>query len=221
MKIFLIIVLIGGIGISFSYFNRDSDTTLELIEAVKANDISLTRQVLSKKCDPNQRGLDGESAIFHSVGNDNLEITRLLIASGSTVNLEDKNGKTPLFVAVENSGQTTDVVTILLNNGADINHRDRYGRNALFLSVDVNGSLNKTELLLNHGIHVNVQSYDEGDFPLRIAVSWQAEKSVRLLLERGADPNLAMMDGRTALKESQRSKSDAISGLLLEFGASR
>ncbi|NXH39252.1 ANR26 protein, partial [Dicaeum eximium] len=56
--------------------------------------------------------------------------------------------------------------------------------------------------------------------PLMKAVQCQQEKCVAILLEHGADPNLADADGNTALHLAVLSGNTTVAGLLLEHNAS-
>ncbi|NXP58005.1 ANR26 protein, partial [Chloropsis cyanopogon] len=56
--------------------------------------------------------------------------------------------------------------------------------------------------------------------PLMKAVQYQQEECVAILLEHGADPNLADADGNTALHLAVLSGNTTVAGLLLEHNAS-
>ncbi|NXN79638.1 ANR26 protein, partial [Bombycilla garrulus] len=55
--------------------------------------------------------------------------------------------------------------------------------------------------------------------PLMHAVHYEQEKCVAVLLEHGADPNLADADGNTALHLAVLSGNTTVAGLLLEHNA--
>lgn len=85
--------------------------------------------------------LVGVSPLLLACEKRNIEIVRMLVLSTPNINLNviDKNGKTPLMVAVENS--SLDIVEFLLSeennniNKVKINQRDFIGRTALFLAI--------------------------------------------------------------------------------------
>ena len=53
-----------------------------------------------------------------------------LLKHGAGVNLEDKEGQTPLFLAPNH-----EVEDLLINYGGNVNHRDKYGRTPFFYAL--------------------------------------------------------------------------------------
>jgi ankyrin repeat protein len=100
------------------------------------------------------------------------------------VNARGPGGATPFMYAV----LYTDTATLekLLKLGADPNKRNDVNATALMWA---GGDLGKTRLLLDHAADVNARS-DELRTPLMIAARRPgADATVKLLLERGANPN--------------------------------
>lgn len=58
-----------------------------------------------------------------------------------------------------------------------------------------------------------------GNTPLKIAVVWNDNNAVRLLLNAGADPNLNLENGFTALHHASASNNAEICNLLIEHGS--
>jgi ankyrin repeat protein len=82
--------------------------------------------------DPNTRSGDILCSDLHracSLGDRTL--TEILIECGGSVNLSDRNGKTPLIYALEypSSNYTFDLISYLVERGAEINHKDQNGVN--------------------------------------------------------------------------------------------
>ncbi|NWZ47819.1 ANKR7 protein, partial [Haliaeetus albicilla] len=76
--------------------------------------------------------------------------------------------------------------------------------------------------VVRHQIQENCQLNHADNFkrsPLTMAVQCQQEKCVALLLQHGADPNLADADGNTALHPAVVSPNTTVAGLLLEHNA--
>src|SRR5262245_19916642 len=122
------------------------------------------------------------------------EIVRRLRESGADVNAQTRQGGTALMFAA--SAGRPDVLRYLLRIGADGNHANRRGETALLLSIpapwpqqDQGRALDCVNQLLAAGARVNDRSAD-GATALHAAIGRDQPAAVRLLLLRGADPNL-------------------------------
>jgi ankyrin repeat protein len=76
------------------------------------------------------------------IRSNNLNNVRALIAGGSTVRLKNKNGSTPLHLAVQNTGRggsgspeskahQIEIIKILLKHGANSTDKDNNGKTVL------------------------------------------------------------------------------------------
>ena len=75
-----------------------------------------------------------------------------IITGGGDINAKDKNGCTPLFLAVLH-GQT-EIVQVLLQAGADVTARTQHGYTLLELAEDY-GHIEIAELLKQHSMRQN------------------------------------------------------------------
>jgi uncharacterized protein len=146
-----------------------------------------------KLADPNEI-----TPLLMAILNDHLDVATFLIDHGADVNASDFWGRTPLWAAV-------DVRNMDLDHGVD----KGVAREPVFDFI---------KLLIDRGANVNVRTkeyhpgrrwlYSLGDVSwvdmtgqtpfLRAALSGDT-KVMRLLLERGADPNIPTLAGTTAL----------------------
>ncbi|UNF62747.1 ankyrin repeat domain-containing protein [Spiroplasma poulsonii] len=85
----------------------------------------------------------------------NFDLTRFLVVIGADVNLQDENGRTPLFVAT--SINNPEMVQLLLDNGADINLQNKNGITPLNFAV-IKKNLKMVQLLLDKGANVSIQN---------------------------------------------------------------
>jgi ankyrin repeat protein len=179
---------------------------------------------------------NGMRPLLMALLNNQLAVARLLLAHGADVNADDFWGRTPLFAAVE-------------YRNLDMNNRDEDAPTTNY--VDRAPLLAMIAELIEHGADVNARTrevppsrrwlYSLGDVSwvdftgqtpfLRAALSGDVA-AMRLLLEHGADPNLATQGGTTPLMaaagvnwvvaqtftESPQSLLDAIQ-LCLDHGA--
>ena len=173
-----------------------------------------------------------------------LEITRLLVERGASLELADGNGITPLINAIVNAsifrvnrtGESDHlkIAHLLLDAGANVNAMDWYGQTPLWATVDMrNLELARTgndrnirdeafaliERLLKEGADPNARTREfpherrylvvvvgsvawvdlTGQTPFLRAAAAGDVKVMHLLLEHGADPNIATYAGTTPL----------------------
>jgi ankyrin repeat protein len=125
------------------------------------------------------------------------EKTRLLVAAGANVRVRTALGNTPLILAARRPGNSR-TVRLLVEHGADAAERNDAGIGAV-LSGAASGDVETVRLLLDAG--AKVDDLSKSDVPrateivarFRTPLMWAAYhndvRMVRLLLERGADPN--------------------------------
>ncbi len=89
------------------------------------------------------------------------------------------------------------IAKLLLENGANVMLRDKFGAPALHRAAGAKGNLNIVKLLLDHGSDVDAQDV-LGATALHQSAGIH-EQVLRLLLERGANPNIATGMGETPL----------------------
>ncbi|XP_062612944.1 ankyrin-1-like [Saccostrea cucullata] len=131
------------------------------------------------------------------------------------INLCNKNGASPLYIACQNGHDST--VQLLLNNGADINLCDNDGFSPL-LVAGKNGHDSTVQLLLNNGADVNL-SNKNGASPLYIACQNRHDSTVQLLVNNGADINLCDNDGFSPLYLACQNVHESTVQLLLNNNA--
>jgi uncharacterized protein len=115
------------------------------------------------------RSPGGMTALMFASREGCLDCVAAMVEKGAAVNLPDPEGVTPLIWAIWNT--RFDVAKYLIEHGADVNRFDWWGRTPLYLAVDY--------VTLPHGGRPDQPSLDE-TLPIEI---------VRLLLDKGADPN--------------------------------
>lgn len=152
-----------------------------------------------------------DKALIESAFKGELADTQVLVEKGASIEAVDSKGRTALMWAAANGH--TSVVEFLHGKGADINAQDSDGQTALMYAT-TRLSTATVQFLLKNGADVNVQSKKQGFTALIIAASGGDEKLVRLLLEYGADRNLAEHDGSTATDRARQGDHAAVVKLL-------
>ena len=185
--------------------------------------------VVSEVGPRNARGTDGGglSPLAFAARVNDLESVRILLAAGADVNQVTNYGWTPLLIATQN--RYYQLASYLLDRGANPNLANKGGWSPLYLAIDnrnIEGGdypLRKPDMdtfefikkLVDKGANVNwrVQEstwfrtvftsqwvHEDGATPF-----WRAAQSsdlavMKLLLEHGADPNIATNVGVTPLQ---------------------
>jgi ankyrin repeat protein len=186
------------------------------VDAKSATD--LMTPLISKEPRSQPRPPGGMTAMMFSTREGCMDCVQALVEKGAKLDLPDPEGVTPLISAIFNAH--FDVARYLIEKGANVDKWDWWGRSPLYLAVDYN--------TLPHGGRPDQPSIDD-TLPIDI---------VRILLEKGANPNLQLkmlppyratgadrgVDqmltvGTTPLLRAAKAQDVAAIKLLLEHGA--
>ena len=158
-------------------------------------------------------GGGGLTPLVFAAREGDIESAKLLIAAKADVNEQTEYGWTPLLVAVNN--RNYQLAKLLVDSGANVNLANKGGWTPLYLATD------------NRNI-------EGGDYPVPKADMDHLEL-IKLLLEKGADPNARVKDntltrtiftmqwfyenGATAFIRASQSSDTALMKLLLDYKA--
>lgn len=188
------------------------------IAAVNGHAGILTR-LLEAGADPNVGLSSDETPLMTAARAGKADALRVLLARGANVHARDTRGQTALMWAAARNN--ADAVTILIEAGADLKARTNHtqtgraaqmtvfwapqptGFTALLFAVRA-GSLASARALLGAGANVD-DTLSDGQSALVVAVANAHWEMADLLLDRGADPNLAGA-GWNALHQSIHSR---------------
>lgn len=147
--------------------------------------------LLANGTDVDARDVDGFSPLFELVYKDDLPRVQKLVDKGADAKVLNQEGYSLLdYISSDN----VPMARYLLSQGLDVNQKGVYKRTPLFRAVDSN-YLNLTKFYLENGADVNaIDQY--GQTPLFLT---QDTKLMKLLLEKGAQPNHQNNVGRTVL----------------------
>jgi ankyrin repeat protein len=177
------------------------------------------KRLLDAGADPNAGLSADEVPLMTAARTGKVDALKLLIASGGRIDTRDSKGQTPLMWAAARNN--ADAVHLLVEAGADITVRTNNkpqgraaqmsvfgspapsGFTALLFAVRA-GSLDSTRALLDAGANVN-DTLSDGQSALVVATANAHWELADLLLERGADPNLAAA-GWNALHQTIHSR---------------
>jgi ankyrin repeat protein len=136
--------------------------------------------------------------LLQSARRGDIELTQQFIREGQDLNMEDKDGLTPLFHAAYRGHY--DVVKTLIDGGAAINHvgNEKVGLRPLFAAVQQN-RYEIVKALIEAGSDVNKEMF-LGATPLIVSIGSRDKRIMRLLLDSGADPDHKNWKGQTAMQ---------------------
>jgi ankyrin repeat protein len=198
-----------------------------LILAARSGNAPVIAALLKAGADPAKAASTGATPLMWAAASGSVDAVRTLIESGADINAREKtNGQTALmFAAWENRG---DVIRLLVERGAHpgltsfVNLIDepqydddgiliprrkgqQSGGNSVMggmtalLYAARDGNLAAVEALVESGADVNQVSGGDGSSPINIAVANGHYTVGKYLLDHGANPNLANLDGLTPL----------------------
>ena len=187
--------------------------------AASNNNLELVEILIEKGADINQTNNYGSTCLHEAARKGKVDIVELLINHGADINIEDKDGYTPLLLA-------------LLESSFFV--KERFLHPLIYQYLD---SIQETRilcinLLIKKGAEVNIEIHDVtpfcyigkyhddlGSSALHHAVIMADIPLIELLIEKGADLNTLNNKGQTPLIKAVESNNTNIVNLLLEKGA--
>jgi ankyrin repeat protein len=188
-----------------------------LAEAAKLGDARLVKALLDAGARPDIPNQDGETALMLAIKTGELPVVDMLVKAGANVNARETfHNQTALMWAAAAPKNGGEMVKLLLSKDADVRPRALYsdwgsqitsepraqyrpvgGLTALLYAAR-GGCYQCVEALSGAGANVNIPT-PEGVTPLMIALDNDHNDVAKLLLDRGANPNVWDWWGRTAL----------------------
>jgi len=166
-----------------------------LLFAIRDGNVPMMRLLLDHRADVNQSSGNHTTPLLIALLNGQVEIATELLGRGANPNAADDYHRAALFAAIDLRNFNHDKYGDLPTDG-----RDPLDLIKALLKKDANPNL-KTDTVPVHGLMQFDASWVnfDGETPfVRAALSGDIEV-MRLLLENGADPNIATTQGSTAL----------------------
>ncbi len=161
----------------------------------------------------NERSADGMTPLHYAARAGNADISALLIKHNADVNARDYDGGTPLLEACHGGPWKREpdqrTIELLLSHAAEI---DLHSAAAM-------GRADLIEALLDADGKLIDDLNDRGQTPIYLAAKNNQLEAVKLLIRRGADPNLSDAVGTAALHRTSQECSDELIQYLIDNGA--
>lgn len=212
-KLFLFFFLITNI-LTLCLCGQKVDKGTQLINVLKAKDCFTSMNLAKSFKEKNYTDSNGRSLFLWSVASGCTDVVKLLYKKDQRIDLQDKTGLSPLFVASDFG--YSDIVKFLLENGANVEQRSN-GSTPLLISIQ-KGHVGIARLLLEHGAQVDI-SDPKGITPLMLAAQNGLVEIVTLLVEKKSNVNLLTADKTTALFVAAQNGYSEVLKILLESGA--
>ncbi|XP_022326507.1 uncharacterized protein LOC111126282 [Crassostrea virginica] len=127
---------------------------LRLFSSVYQSDLAEFKCLLKAGVDPNSTDCEGNSLMHIVIENGLYDMAEVLISHDNyNINQEDRNGQTPLMLAVILGEE--EIIRLLVRAGADINEINNAGKSALLIALE-DAKFDIAEYLIKHGSDVNI-----------------------------------------------------------------
>lgn len=192
-----------------------------LIQAAEKGDVAQLQRLLKDGAPLNGQDARGRTAAMAATHGNQPDALRALIQAGADINLRDNRSDNPFLYA--GAEGLLDILKLTIEAKADTKLTNRYGGTALIPAAErghvavVSELLKRTDVNVNHINHLGWTALLEA-----IVLSNGGERHqqiVQLLIEHGADVNIADKEGVTPLAHAQRRGYKEIAQLLQKAGA--
>ena len=178
------------------------------------------RDLLAQGAELEARNTAGATPLLVATHHNNVSVARVLIEAGANVNAKDSINDSPYLYA--GARGHNEILALTLQHGADLTSTNRYGGTALIPAAE-RGHVHTVDMLIQAGVkvdHINRLHWTALLEAIILGNGGRAHTEiVQLLLNAGADPNLADGDGVTPLQHARRRGYAQIEQLLTKAGA--
>jgi hypothetical protein len=198
-----------------------SELNQQLIQAASRGETSRVQDLLKQGAQINAQDAQGRTAVMAATYGNHVASVQALLAAGADVNLRDGMLNNPFLYA--GAEGYLDILKLAWAAGADTKITNRFGGIALIPASErghvevVQWLLENTDINVNHVNNLGWTALLEA-----IILSDggpRHQRIVELLIEHGADVNLADKDGVTPLRHAQQRGYSEIEALLGAAGA--
>ena len=191
--------------------------TAQLIQAAEAGDTAAVQQLLQAGADLNGRDAQDRTPVMAATHGNRVDTVRALIEAGADINLRDNRSDNPFLYA--GAEGLLEILRLTIDAKADTRLTNRFGGTALIPAAErghvdiVKELLTRTDVDVNHVNNLGWTALLEA-----IVLSDGGERHqqiVQLLVDHGADIDIADKDGVTPLQHARARGFTEIERILL------
>jgi uncharacterized protein len=195
---------------------------LRLISASERGDVRAVERLLEQDASVDARDESGRTALIAAAYGNRLDVARMLMEAGADVNAKDETQQSAYLISTSEVGDDPPLLALTLRNGANVHSLDSYNGTGLIRAAE-RGHVRIVERLLRTDIEVNHVNNLGWTALLEAIILGDGGRShtevVRLLVEAGADVNLADGESVTPLEHARRRGYEEIARILQSAGA--
>ena len=203
------VVLMTGVG----------EAQTGLLEAAGRGDLAAVNRLIAAKADLEQRDGQRQTPLLLAVAGNHVAVAKALLAAGASPNAQAANQDTPWLLA--GASGRTEIIAAMLPLKPDLTIRNRYGGNALIPACE-RAHVETAKLLLTSGIDVNHVNNLGWTCLLEIVILGDGgrrhQEVAKLVLDAGANPNLADRDGISPLAHARQKGQREVARLIEQAG---
>jgi ankyrin repeat protein len=190
-----------------------------LLEAAGRGDLAAVNRLIAAGADLEQRDGQRQTPLLLAVAGHHIAVANALLAAGASPNAQAANQDTPWLLA--GASGRTEIVAAMLPLKPDLTIRNRYGGNALIPACE-RAHVETVKLLLTSGIDVDHVNNLGWTCLLEIVILGDGgprhRQVAKLVLDAGADPNLADKDGVSPLQHARKRGQAEVARLIVAAG---
>lgn len=212
----LVRVVALGVTMSCTSAQAQSEALLAAAAAGRAEEVT---QLVRSGAPLEARDAQGRSALLRAVAENHVGVAKTLLEAGASPNTQAANRDTPWLLA--GALGRAEIIAAMLPHRPDLSIRNRFGGNALIPACE-RGHVEAVQVLLRSGIdldHVNDLGWT---CLLEIVILGDGgprhQQVAKLVLDAGADPNLADRNGVTPLAHARQRGQQAVARLIEQAG---
>ena len=193
------------------------DKVMDLITAAERGDVDLVQRLLAQGMRVDAQDRQGRTALIAAAYRNQIAVAEMLIAAGADVNIQDSTQQSAYLIATSEVGSDPRLLNLTLQHGADVMSLDSYNGTGLIRAAE-RGHVEIVQALLATPIPVDHVNRLGWTALLEAIILGNGDarhtEVVRLLVDAGANVQLADKQGITPLAHARERGYQAIVNIL-------